>query len=85
MRGILARIEHSIENADEAPTAAQVEAYQTTAKPLSGLIEQWRQLKATDLKTLNEELQRQHLAVLSLDTSKFDLDAEDEIEMGDED
>ena len=85
VRGILARIEHSIENADEAPTAAQVEAYQTTAKPLSGLIEQWRQLKATDLKTLNEELQRQHLAVLSLDTSKFDLDAEDEIEMGDED
>jgi hypothetical protein len=85
VRGILARIEHSIENADEAPTAAQVEAYQTATRPLAGLIEQWRLLKETDLKALNEQLKRQHLALLDLDTSKFDQDAEDEIEMGDED
>jgi hypothetical protein len=81
---MLARIEHSIESADEAPTAAQFEAYQTAVKPLSGLVDQWRQLKETDLKSLNEQLQRQHLALLNLDTSKFDKDMEDELEMGDE-
>jgi hypothetical protein len=85
VRGMLARIEHSIESADEAPTAAQFEAYQIAVKPLSGLIDQWRQLKETDLKSLNEELKRQHLALLNLDTSKFDQDMEDELEMGDED
>ena len=80
----LARIEHSIESADEAPTAAQVEAYQVTAKPLSSLMEQWRQLKQTDLKALNEQLKRQHLASIDLDTSKLDHDAEDQLELGDE-
>jgi photosystem II stability/assembly factor-like uncharacterized protein len=84
VRTILARLEHSIENADEAPTTAQVEAYQTTVKPLAGLIEQWQQLKKTDLKALNQLLERQHLALLNLDTSKLDHGLEDEIEMDDE-
>jgi hypothetical protein len=84
VRGLLARIEHSIESADEAPTAAQFEAYQIALKPLSGLVEQWRQQKETDLKSLNEQLKRQHFALLNLDTSKFDHDMEDELEMGDE-
>jgi len=84
VRGLLARIEHSIESADEAPTAAQFEAYQIALKPLSGLVDQWRQLKETDLKSLNEQLKRQHFALLNLDTSKFDHDMEDELEMGDE-
>lgn len=76
---------HSIENADVAPTAAQQDAYQTVSKPLPGLMEQWKQLKATDLHALNERLQRNHLAALSLDTRKMDQGAEDRIEVGDED
>jgi hypothetical protein len=84
VRGLLARLEHSIENADDAPTTAQVEAYQFAVTPLSGLVDQWRQLKETDLKSLNEQLKRQHLAILNLNTSKYDKDMEDELEMGDE-
>jgi hypothetical protein len=84
VRMVLARLEHSIESADAAPTAAQDEAYTTTAKPLPGLLDQWKQLKQTDLKSLNETLKREHLAVLTLDTREFDRNAEDELEMGDE-
>ncbi|HWG21789.1 MAG TPA: hypothetical protein VG225_14755 [Terracidiphilus sp.] len=85
VRTQLARLEHSIENADEAPTAAQLDAYQITVRPLAGLIEQWRQLKGTDLKSLNEQLRRSHLAVLNLDTTRMDHGVEDQLEMGDED
>jgi photosystem II stability/assembly factor-like uncharacterized protein len=84
VRTQLARIEHSIENADAAPTAAQVEACQIAAKPLPDLIEKWKQLKRTDLKALNEQLERQHLALLNLDTSKIDHSLDDQIEMDDE-
>jgi photosystem II stability/assembly factor-like uncharacterized protein len=80
----IARQEHSLESADEAPTAAQAEAYETTEKSLSGLIEQWQKLKATELKSLNNELRKQHLAVIDLDTREFDRSQEDELEMGDE-
>ena len=82
IRLVLARLEHSIENADAAPTAAQQEAYSTTVKPLAGLLDQWKQLKQSDLKSLNEQLKRDHLAAITLDTSEFDRNAEDEIEMG---
>jgi photosystem II stability/assembly factor-like uncharacterized protein len=85
VRLTLARLEHSIENADVAPTAAQGEAYETTAKPLAGLLDQWRQLKQAELKSLNDQLKREHLAIITLDTREFDRNAEDEIEMGDED
>jgi hypothetical protein len=47
-------------------------------------LEQWKQLKQTDLKSLNDTLRREHLAVLTLDTREFDRNAEDELEMGDE-
>ncbi len=80
----IARLEHSIENADEAPTAAQSEAFEVAEKPLAGLLEQWRQLKKTDLKSLNDELIKQHLAIIELDTRKFDRSREDELEIGDE-
>jgi hypothetical protein len=80
----IARLEHSIENADEAPTAAQAEACDTADKPLDGLIDQWRKLKGTDLKSLNSELRKQHLAVINLDTRELDRGREDELEMGDE-
>jgi photosystem II stability/assembly factor-like uncharacterized protein len=80
----IARLEHSIENADEAPTTAQAEALQIAEKPLARLIEQWRQLKGSDLKSLNSELRKRHLAVINLDTREFDRSREDELEMGDE-
>ncbi len=84
VRTQLARVEHSIQNADEAPTTAQSEAYQTVRKPLDDLLRQWNQLKQTDLKALNASLEHQHLPLLRLDTSKIDHDVEDQIEMGDE-
>jgi photosystem II stability/assembly factor-like uncharacterized protein len=80
----LARIEKSIENADQAPTEAQVEAWHITAQPLARLLDQWQQLKQTDLKALNEQLARKHLALLDLNTRKIDHDVEDQIEMGDD-
>ena len=81
----IARLEHSIESADEAPTAAQAEAFQTAEKPLAGLIEQWRQLKQSDLKSLNVELTKHHLAIIDLDTRELDRGRPDALEMGDED
>jgi len=81
----LARLEHSIENADAAPTTAQSEAFEISDKPLDGLIEQWRQLKQSDLKSLNTELRKQHLAAIDLDTHDLDQNREDELEIGDED
>jgi hypothetical protein len=80
----LARLEHSIEAADEAPTAAQSEATSIAEKPLDGLIEQWRQVKQSDLKALNVELKKRHLALIDLDTRELDRGREDELEMGDE-
>ncbi len=84
VRTQLARIEHQIQNADEAPTAAQVEAYEIVSKPLGDLLQQWEQLKQTDLKALNASLEHDHLPLLRLDTSKIDHDVEDQIEMGDD-
>jgi hypothetical protein len=80
----LARLEHSVEAADAAPTAAQSEAAATVAKPLDGLIEQWQKVKASDLKALNVELKKQHLAAIDLDTRELNRSLEDELEMGDE-
>ena len=81
----LARLLHSIENADAAPTPAQQDAVQLVSKPLPGLIEQWQKLKQTDLHSLNEQLQRNHLAIIDVDKEKLNANAEDPIEMGDED
>ena len=80
----LARIEKQIENADLVPTEAQVEAWHITAQPLAGLLDQWQQLKQTDLKALNEQLAREHLALLDLNTGQIDHDVEDQIEIGDD-
>jgi hypothetical protein len=84
VRSQLARLMHSIESADAAPTAAQSEALGIAEKPLDGLIEQWRQLKQSDVKALNEQLKKLHLAVIDLDTREFDRNREYELEMGDE-
>ena len=84
VRSQLARLMHSIESADAAPTAAQNEAFGMASKPLDGLIEQWRQVKQNDVKALNEQLKKNHLAVIDLDTREFNRNGEDELEMGDE-
>ena len=81
----LAMLLHSIENADEAPTAAQQNAVEVVSKPLPSLIEQWQKLKQTDLHSLNEQLRRNHLAVIDVDKDKLNANAGDPIEMGDED
>jgi hypothetical protein len=84
VRTQLARLMHSIESADTAPTAAQGEALGIAEKPLDGLIEQWKQVKQTDVKALNEQLKKLHLALIDLDSREFDRSREDELEMGDE-
>jgi hypothetical protein len=84
VRTQIARMEHAIQNADEAPTTAQAEAVQITTKPLEDLLQQWEQLKQTNLKTLNRELENRHLSALKLDTTRIDHDVEDQIQVGDE-
>jgi hypothetical protein len=85
LRSQIARLEHSIQNADTAPTTAQVEAAKSLEQPIDGLIQQWEQLRATDLKSLNEQLLKSHLSALEIDTFKIDHDVEDQIQVGDED
>ncbi|MDQ2926280.1 MAG: glycoside hydrolase [Acidobacteriota bacterium] len=85
VRTRVAAMEHSIQNADEAPTTAQVEATQISAKPLDDLLQQWEQLKQTNLKALNRELEHAHLSALNIDTARIDHDVEDQIQVGDED
>ncbi len=80
----LARMEHTVQSADQAPTTAQVEAYNDMKKPLSDLLERWNQVKASDVKALNDERRRQGLPLFSLNTSVIDHDVEDQIELGDE-
>ncbi len=85
VRTQLARLEHSVQNADAAPTTSQTAAAAEIAKPLPALLEQWDQLKATDLKAINQQLHKQNLPLLSIDTRMIDHDVEDQIEYGDED
>jgi photosystem II stability/assembly factor-like uncharacterized protein len=80
----LARMEHTIQSADIAPTTAQVEGYDGVKKPLADLIEQWNALKASDVKSLNDSLHKLGLPLLSLDTKIIDHTVEDQIELGDE-
>jgi hypothetical protein len=84
VRAQLARIEHEIQKADEAPTAAQIEAFQITAKPLDDLLQKWEQIKQTNLKALNRQLEQRHLSALKIDTTRIDHDVEDQIQVGDE-
>ncbi len=79
----LLRIEHSIQNADVRPTAAQTEAYGIAMKPLPQLLAEWERIKSTDLKALNVERSKRHLASIELKPRTPDHDIEDEIEVGD--
>jgi len=85
VRTTLARIEHSIQNADAAPTTTQLETWKETEKPLGDLLKQWEAIKQTDVKAINDQLLKMKLPLLSLDTHKIDHDVEDQIELGDED
>ncbi len=84
MRAQIARLENEVEKADEAPTAAQVQATQSSMQSLGTLVAQWIQLKATDLKALNQQLLQLHLSALQLDTFRLDHDVEDQIQVGDD-
>jgi photosystem II stability/assembly factor-like uncharacterized protein len=79
----LARMEHTLQDADAAPTTAQVEAYDTMKKPLADLLDQWKALKATDVKAMNDMRRKKGLPLLSLDTRILDHGVEDQIEVGD--
>jgi photosystem II stability/assembly factor-like uncharacterized protein len=85
LRSQIARLEHSIQNADMAPTTAQLDAAKSLMQPVDGLIGQWNQLKATDLKSLNEQLLKSHLNALDINTFQIDHNVEDQIQVGDED
>ena len=85
IRTQLARLQYSVENADTAPTAAQSAAAAEIAKPLPGLLEQWNQVKSTDLKSINQQLRKQNLPLLSIDTRTIDHNVEDQIQYGDDD
>jgi photosystem II stability/assembly factor-like uncharacterized protein len=81
----LARLEHEIENADAAPTAAQVDAVKISAQPLAGLLQQWQQLKQNELKALNAKLLQNHQPPIDVEQRKDGHGDEDQIDFGDED
>ena len=84
LRTQLARVQHTIQAADVAPTATQVDSYQSMAKPINDLLDQWAAVKATDLKALNDSLKMNNLPMLVMDTTFIDHNVEDQIELGDE-
>ncbi len=85
VRTQLARLEHSIQNADAAPTPAQITAAHDIGQPLPALLDEWKAIKATNLNAINEQLRKQNLPLLSIDTRIIDHDVEDQIEYGDDD
>ena len=80
----LARMEHTVQSADAAPTTAQVAAYDSIKQPIADMVQQWNQLKATELKALNEVRRKQGLPLYILDTHIIDHNVEDQIEVGDD-
>ncbi|HZL25184.1 MAG TPA: glycoside hydrolase [Acidobacteriaceae bacterium] len=81
----LARLEHEIQAADEAPTTTQIEAAEEAGKPIEDLLQKWDAVKKNDVKALNEMLLQKDLPLLTLDTHIIDHDVEDQIEYGDDD
>ena len=80
----LARMEHTLQSADAKPTTAQSETYDAMKQPVADLIQQWNQLKATELKALNEVRRKRGLPLYVLDTHLIDHSVEDMIEVGDD-
>jgi photosystem II stability/assembly factor-like uncharacterized protein len=81
----IARLEHELQKADEAPTTPQVNAVKASLAPIDVLLAQWEQMKTTELKALNEQLVKDHLQALQLNTFRIDHDVEDQIQVGLED
>ncbi len=81
-RSQIARLEHELQKADEAPTTAQMAAAKASLEPVDTLLQQWNQVKATDVKALNEQLIKSNENALKLDTFRIDHDVEDQIEVG---
>ena len=84
LRTQLARVQHTIQAADVAPTTTQIESYESMMKPMNDLLDQWAAVKATDLKALNDSLKMNNLPMLVMDTTFIDHNVEDQIELGDE-
>jgi hypothetical protein len=82
VRAGLSRMQHSMQNADEAPTTAQIEAYNETAKPLAGLLQQWNDLKKSELTALNRQLEKDHQPAIAFDRTVIDRDVMDQIQIG---
>jgi len=82
-RAQVARMEHEVQKADEAPTTAQAVAAKASMEPIDTLVAQWNQVKATDLKALNQQLEKLQLGALKINTFRIDHDVEDQIELGD--
>jgi photosystem II stability/assembly factor-like uncharacterized protein len=80
----LARMEHTVQSADLPPTTAQVDAYTAMKKPFDDLIQQWNVVKATDLKTLNDQRRKLGQPLIVLNTFFLDHNVEDQIELGDD-
>jgi hypothetical protein len=81
----IARLEHELQKADQAPTTPQVNAVKASLAPIDALLAQWEQMKTTELKALNEQLVKDHLQALQLNTFRIDHDVEDQIQVGLED
>jgi photosystem II stability/assembly factor-like uncharacterized protein len=60
----------SVESADAAPTAQQVEVYEELEKQAQPLLAQYRDLMAKDLVALNEMVTKQNIPILYLPASK---------------
>lgn len=84
VRRQLLRLEHEVQNADEAPTTPQAEAYATSRRPLASLLERWNLLKTRDLAKINRNLRSQHLAALNPRAKPKGGEA-DQLEGGDKD
>ena len=82
IRAALSRLQHGMQNADEAPTTAQMESYQEAAKPLAGLLQQWNDMKKNELTALNKELLKQHQPLIAFDRKVIDKDVMDQILIG---
>ena len=57
-------------------------AAKASLEPVDTLLQQWNQVKATDVKALNEQLIKSNENALKLDTFRIDHDVEDQIEVG---
>ncbi len=56
VRGAMVRLQRELENADTAPPAQMQAAYEASAKPLAGLLQQWETLKGKPLADVNAQL-----------------------------